>query len=58
MRLQKVSDEIFQGRGLAILRGLNPDLFSIEDNVIIHAGISSYIAPLRGNQSGFNDQVC
>ncbi|KAN0116794.1 hypothetical protein V8E51_002771 [Hyaloscypha variabilis] len=57
MRLKKVSDEIFQGRGLAILRGLNPDLFSIQDNVIIHAGISSYIAPLRGNQSGFNDQV-
>jgi len=32
------------------VRGLNPDHFSQEDNVVIFLGISSYIGPKRGRQ--------
>ncbi len=57
-RLSHVSKEVFEGKGIAAIRGMSPDKYTVEDNIIIHAGISSYIAPLRGNQSGSNDQVC
>jgi hypothetical protein len=32
------------------VRGLDPDDFSQEDNVVIFLGISSYIGPKRGRQ--------
>jgi len=57
-RLGSVSREVFKGKGIAAIHGLDPDRYSVEDNIIIQAGISSYVAPLRGNQSGANDQVC
>ncbi|KAI1204160.1 uncharacterized protein F4807DRAFT_465960 [Annulohypoxylon truncatum] len=55
--LDRIAHEIFKGKGIASIRGLSPDMYSVKDNVIIHAGISSHIAPFRGNQSGSNDQV-
>jgi len=33
-----------------VLRGLQPDRHSIEDNIIIYAGVSSYIGSARGRQ--------
>lgn len=38
------------GRGFFVLRGLTPDKYSIEDNIIIYTGVSSYIGPIRGRQ--------
>jgi len=38
------------GRGFFVLRGLQPDNYSVEDNIIIYAGVSSYIGSVRGRQ--------
>lgn len=38
------------GRGFFVLRGLKPDNYSIEDNIIIYTGVSSYIGSVRGRQ--------
>ena len=57
-RLRDLSIGIHDGRGIGIIRGLEPDRFSMEENVIIYAGVSSYIASLRGAQSGDNDFIC
>jgi hypothetical protein len=38
------------GRGFFVLRGLDVDRYSIEDNVIIYVGVSSYIGSIRGRQ--------
>lgn len=32
------------------MRGLQPDKYSIEDNIIIYTGVSSYIGSVRGRQ--------
>lgn len=38
------------GRGFIVLRGLDPDRYSREENIIIYTGVSSYIGSLRGRQ--------
>ena len=48
--LDGVSDDCYNGRGFALLRGLNPRRRLPEDNAILFAGISLYIAPQRGFQ--------
>jgi hypothetical protein len=49
-KLQQVARDIHRGRGFAVVRGLNPDEFSPEDNVLVFLGISSYIGVQRGRQ--------
>lgn len=49
-KLRKIAVEIHQGKGFAVVRGLNPDDFSPEDNVLVFLGISSYIGAKRGRQ--------
>lgn len=49
-RLLKLALAVHSGRGFALVRGLNPDDFSQEDNVVVFLGISSYIGPKRGRQ--------
>lgn len=48
--LVKLSKELHQGRGFFVLRTIPVDLYSKEDNVLIYAGISSYVAGTRGLQ--------
>lgn len=43
-------DDVYDGRGFAIVRGLDVDQFSTGDMAIIYLGISSYIAERRGKQ--------
>lgn len=35
---------------LVVLRGLKPDNYAIDENIIIYAGVSSYIGSVRGRQ--------
>ncbi|KAL2134171.1 hypothetical protein VTI74DRAFT_870 [Chaetomium olivicolor] len=49
-RLQQMAADIHGGRGFAVVRGLNPDDFSPEENVLVFLGISSYIGVTRGRQ--------
>ncbi|KXJ85894.1 TfdA family taurine catabolism dioxygenase TauD [Microdochium bolleyi] len=48
--LRRLSHELHHGHGFFVLRGLQPDAHSREDNIIIYTGISSHIADLRGRQ--------
>ncbi|KAK3174876.1 hypothetical protein OEA41_002122 [Lepraria neglecta] len=47
-RLDKASDDIYEGKGFVIVRGLDPDSLSTEDFTIMYLGISRYIAEKRG----------
>jgi hypothetical protein len=48
--LRERSHEIHNGRGFFVLRGLDVDRYSREDNILIYAGVSSHIGSLRGRQ--------
>ncbi|KAK4238377.1 hypothetical protein C8A03DRAFT_43887 [Achaetomium macrosporum] len=49
-KLQRLAAVIHYGKGFAVVRGLEPDEFSPEDNVLVFLGISSYIGVQRGRQ--------
>lgn len=49
-KLDELKDEIFEGRGFFVLRGLDPALLCTEDNILIYIGIAKYIAGLIGKQ--------
>jgi hypothetical protein len=49
-KLLRLAVDIHRGKGFAVIRGLHPDDFSPEDNVIIFLGLSSYIGSKRGRQ--------
>jgi hypothetical protein len=48
--LRKQTKALQSGRGFFVLRGLTPEKYSIEENIIIYTGISSYIGSIRGRQ--------
>jgi hypothetical protein len=49
-RLLQLALDIHNGKGFGAVRGLRPEDFSPEDNVIVFLGISSYIGAKRGRQ--------
>jgi hypothetical protein len=42
--------DLQSGRGFFVLRGLRVDKYSVEDNIIIYAGVSSHVGNIRGRQ--------
>ncbi|KAE8445881.1 hypothetical protein EG329_012805 [Mollisiaceae sp. DMI_Dod_QoI] len=48
--LREQAKVLQNGRGFFVLRGLDVDRYSTEENVIIYAGVSSYIGSVRGRQ--------
>ncbi|KAF2761605.1 Clavaminate synthase-like protein [Pseudovirgaria hyperparasitica] len=48
--LRDISREVHNGHGFKVLRGLPVSKHTREENVIIYAGVSSHIAPIRGRQ--------
>jgi len=53
--LRKQAENLHSGRGFFVLRGFQPDRYPIEDNIIVYAGVSSYIGSIRGRQ-GFDGE--
>ncbi|EAQ84189.1 hypothetical protein CHGG_10593 [Chaetomium globosum CBS 148.51] len=49
-KLRQISADVHRGRGFAVVRGLKPDEFSPEDNVLVFLGISCYVGVKRGRQ--------
>lgn len=45
--LRKASDTVHNGIGLQVLRGLDPDQWNREEQIIVYAGIASYIGETR-----------
>ncbi|KAH7032637.1 uncharacterized protein B0I36DRAFT_241078 [Microdochium trichocladiopsis] len=50
-RLEFAANTVHQSGGVAVLRGLDPSRYSVEDNTIIFLGLSSYIGAQRGIQN-------
>jgi Taurine catabolism dioxygenase TauD, TfdA family len=48
--LRQQAEAISSERGFFVLRGLRVDSYTIEENTIIFAGVSSHIASIRGRQ--------
>lgn len=48
--LTKLAHELHTGRGFFVLRTIPVSSYSRVDNVLIYAGVSSYVAPTRGLQ--------
>ena len=49
-RLRSISEDLHLGRGLAIIKGLDPDRYPLKENITLFAGLSSYIGDKRGSQ--------
>ena len=48
--LRSISRELHLGRGFEVVRGLPVWKHGLEDNIIMYAGVSSHVAPIRGRQ--------
>ncbi|EKJ72856.1 hypothetical protein FPSE_06902 [Fusarium pseudograminearum CS3096] len=53
--LRRLSRELHFGHGFFVLRGLDVDRYTREENIIIYAGISSHIGSIRGRQDAYYD---
>ena len=55
--LQEVTKDLHTGRGLTIIRGLVPTKYTPWENVVIFAGISSYLGEQRGCQDRYGNML-
>ncbi|KAH7033703.1 uncharacterized protein B0I36DRAFT_373802 [Microdochium trichocladiopsis] len=51
--LRRLSRELHFGHGFFVLRGLDVDKYTREENIIIYAGVSSHIGSVRGRQDAY-----
>jgi hypothetical protein len=51
--LRRLSQELHLGHGFFVLRGLDVDKYTREENIIIYTGISSHIGSVRGRQDAY-----
>ncbi|KAI5865234.1 Clavaminate synthase-like protein [Durotheca rogersii] len=49
-QLEKCALEVHRGSGICIIRGLNPENYTIEDNIVLFLALASYIGDQRGLQ--------
>lgn len=45
-----VANDIYHGKGFAVLRGIPVQKYSDQENTIIHTGLASWLGRLRGRQ--------
>jgi hypothetical protein len=50
-KLLRIRDDVYQGRGFAVLRGLDVEAFDEIDLLTVYLGLTSYVAELRGKQN-------
>ncbi|KAH7325571.1 hypothetical protein B0I35DRAFT_474332 [Stachybotrys elegans] len=51
--LRRLSRELHFGHGFFVLRGLDVDRYTVEENIIIYTGVSSHIGSIRGRQDAY-----
>lgn len=56
-RLEEVAQDIHNGIGFTILRGLEPRRYTAVENVLIYLGVTSYIGPTRGVQDSSGNML-
>jgi hypothetical protein len=50
VKLLQLTRQLHETIGFFVLRGLNPDEYSQEDNILLFLGVSSYVGEKRGKQ--------
>jgi hypothetical protein len=55
--LRNIAQQVHNGKGLAIFRGLDPSKHTHMENAIVFLGVSSYIAEQRGVQDKFGNMI-
>jgi len=56
-KLSSVSDELHQGQGVVVLRGLDAANFNDEEAVVAFAGVCAYVCPERATDSYANQTL-
>lgn len=56
-RLVELSLDIHNGRGFAVVRGINPGDYSVEDLTLAYMGVASYVADKRGCQDKLGNML-
>ncbi|KAK1756955.1 hypothetical protein QBC47DRAFT_443599 [Echria macrotheca] len=56
-KLDAACRDIHDGRGFVVLRGLDPQRYSKEDNINIYLGVAAYIGDIRGIQNKKGDML-
>ena len=51
--LRRLSRELHFGHGFFVIRGLDVDRYTREENIIIYTGVSSHIGSVRGRQDAY-----
>ncbi|KAH7329046.1 TfdA family oxidoreductase [Stachybotrys elegans] len=49
-KLDKLRRELYDGKGFALVRGINPNKYTLEDGTLMYLGIQSYLSSTRGRQ--------
>ncbi|KAF4971662.1 hypothetical protein FSARC_1579 [Fusarium sarcochroum] len=49
-RLDRIRRDVHDGKGFGVIRGLDPQKYSVEDLTVLYLGIQSYIASRHGRQ--------
>lgn len=49
-RLKTIRQDIYSGKGFALIRGLDPKKYTVEDLTMVYLGIQSHISDLQGRQ--------
>jgi hypothetical protein len=55
--LQVLCNEVHNGKGFFVLRGLDPEKYSVEDGMVIFLGIQTYIAEQRARQDDKGNMI-
>lgn len=50
IKLAAVRQDVHEGRGFKVIRGLNPKKYSVEDLTVLYLGIQVYVANRHGRQ--------
>ena len=56
--LARLAREVAYGQGFFALRGLSPTQYSKLRNIVLYAGIASYIGNRRGRQDEYGNMLC
>ncbi|KAF4123960.1 Taurine catabolism dioxygenase TauD, TfdA family [Geosmithia morbida] len=49
-KLRQVRHQVYDGRGFGLIRGLDPERYSVEDLTMLYLGIQSFVANRHGRQ--------
>ena len=56
-RLENITKDLHEGRGITIIRGLKPSKYSPLDRVLIFTGLASHLGEQRGTQDRFGNML-